>query len=63
MIPVGTVIVKSEKMENINEPKNTIHFLTILSAKYPKINIVIPVKIIKEKVSTPIGAVSPPNPK
>jgi hypothetical protein len=63
MKPVGTIIVNVENIEKINAPAHTIHFRTILSAKYPKINIKKPVANVKENVSTPKGVVSPPNPK
>lgn len=61
--PDGTIIVNSAKSEKMNAPQNTIHFLVILSAKYPKISMKIPVANVNENVSTPNGVVSPPNPK
>jgi len=61
--PDGMKIVRNENIEKIIVPMKTIHFLIILSAKIPKINIAIPVKMVNENVSTPNGVVFPPNPK
>jgi hypothetical protein len=61
--PTGINITNKENNEKSSDPINTINFLTILSARYPNMSILIPVKIIKQKVKNPRGAVSPPNPK
>jgi len=60
---VGTNNVRKEKSEKIKLPKNTIHFRTILSAKKPKTNILIPVNKVNVDTRVPKGVVSPPNPK
>jgi len=59
----GMKIVINENIEKIIVPMKTIHFLIILSAKKPNINIAIPVKMVNENVSIPKGVVFPPNPK
>ena len=56
-------MVNIEKIENIKEPQITIHFLTILSAKYPKISIVSPERKVNDEVKTPNGTVFSPKPK
>jgi hypothetical protein len=56
-------IVSVENNANNNAPRTIIHFLTNLSAKYPKISIAIPDIIVKIDVNTPKGKVSPPKPK
>ena len=56
-------MVKVEKTENITAPPITIHFRTILSARYPKISIVTPERRVNEAVNVPNGTVFPPKPK
>lgn len=52
-----------EKTEKTRAPLITIHFRTILSAKYPKISIVSPERKVNEEVKMPNGTVFPPKPK
>ena len=56
-------MVNIEKIENIKEPQITIHFLMILSAKYPKISIVTPERKVNDAVKIPNGNVFSPKPK
>jgi len=56
-------MVKVENTEKIKAPLITIHFRTILSAKYPKISMVTPERKVNEDVKTPRGTVFPPKPK
>jgi len=44
-------------------PKKTIHLRVILSARYPKMTIDTPDKIVNVKVKTPNSVASPLNPK
>ena len=61
--PGGTRIVNVEKTENNKAPPITIHFRTILSARYPKNSIVTPERKVNDAVRIPNGTVLPPKPK